>query len=189
MQRFFLSLTLAVSAIASGADAAPDALPSCPPTMQFEERKTALFDELQRTRDASTGLFLTQKLVSIWTTAPNWHAQTLLNAGIMRRQLADYGTAEAALDELIAYCPTFAEAYHQRALVYRAQGAHGAALADLDAALVHAPDHIGAMARKAQVLAALGRHADARAVRATVLQINPWMPDRLTRHQVPGTDI
>lgn len=191
MRHIILSLSLSALIPVSGAMAAPEALaqwPSCPAPQSFADEKAELLAELSQTRSRATGLFLTQKLVSLWTTAPNWHAQELLNSGIMRRQLGDTEGALEVLSTLVTYCPAFAEARHQRALIHRASGDFEAALADLDAALDLAPQHLGALARKAQVLSALDREAEAEMVRTEVLSLNPWMPDRLTRHAKPGRE-
>lgn len=187
MRHFILSLTLGVVA-ASTAFATDAPAPACPAALQFNRLKTELMIELQAARTADTGLFLTRRLVALHTTAPNWHAQELLDAGIRARMLDRPDDARAAFDALIDYCPGFAEGYHQRALLRRSDGDFAGALRDLDTALTKAPDHLGAMARKAQVLGALGRVKDAAAVRAEVLQLNPWMPPRLTDFGAPGSD-
>lgn len=180
-------LILALVFMAPAAFAAPLAIPSCPAPMEFSERKADLLHELQQTQNSATGLFLTRHLVAIYTTAPNRRAQDLLNAGIDMRRLADLDGAAVTLDALVAYCPEFAEGYHQRALVRRANGDLDGALADLDRALALAPDHLGAMARKAQVLVAMGRYRDGAALRAEVLAMNPWMPARFLQLDIPGT--
>lgn len=172
---------------AQGAIAAPPPTPSCPAPLEFAERREQLLSELQETKNSATGLFLTRHLVAIYTTAPNRRAQDMLNAGIDMRRLADLDGATAALDALIAYCPGFAEGYHQRAMVRRDFGDLTGALDDLNAALDLAPDHLGAMARKAQVLSALGQYREAETMRAAVLTLNPWMPDRFLTLDIPGT--
>lgn len=187
MRHLILSLTIGLAA-ASPALAGDAARPDCPDPLKFQRQKSELMDELQATRNRDAGLFLTRRLVAIYTTAPNWHAQQMLDHGIRARMMADLETAGDALDGLIAYCPDFAEAYHQRALLRRAEGDFDGALRDLDAALDLAPDHLGAMARKAQVLGALGRVKDAADMRARVLDLNPWMPPRLVDFGQPASD-
>ncbi len=133
--------------------------------MEFAERKADLLAELQQTRSRADGLYLTRHLVEIFATAPNREAQKLLEQGMSRRQAEDAGAAQAALDELVSYCPDFAEGYHQRALLRQEEGDLESALADLDRALEAAPDHLAAMARRVQVLSELGRGDEAEAMR------------------------
>lgn len=173
--------------LAQSATAAPQPIPTCPAPMEFTTRKAELLRELQETKNSATGLFLTRHLVAIYTTAPNRRAQDMLNAGIDMRRLADLDGAAAALDALTTYCPDFAEGFHQRALVRRAAGDLDGALSDLETALKLAPDHLGAKARKAQVLVAMGRYRDGEALRAEVLAMNPWMPERFLQLDIPGT--
>lgn len=184
MRHIIPILTFLVAA--HGALAAQPELPSCPPPMEFATRKAELMAELKETRSAADGLYLTRYLAEIFATAPNRAAQDMLSQAMTRRQQDDLAGATAALDGLIAYCPAFAEGYHQRAMIRRARGDLAGALADLDLALDRAPDHLGAMASKAQVLVELGRFADGRAQRDAVLRMNPWMPERFVDLDIPG---
>ncbi|WP_172331782.1 tetratricopeptide repeat protein [Mangrovicoccus sp. HB161399] len=175
MRHFIIPLLF--TAAANGVQAAQtEAVPSCPPPMEFAERKADLLAELQQTRSRADGLYLTRHLVEIFATAPNREAQKLLEQGIARRQAMDAEGATEALDQLIAYCPDFAEGYRQRALLQQGEGDLDGALADLDRALEAAPDHLAAMAQRVQVLVELGRDEEARDMRAAVLGLNPWMP-------------
>lgn len=186
MRHFILPLLLL--AAAPGARAAQtETLPSCPPPMEFAERKADLLAELKVTRSRADGLYLTRHLVEIFATAPNREAQKLLEQGISSRQASDAEAAAEALDQLVAYCPDFAEGYHQRALLHQGEGDLDQALADLDLALEKAPDHLAAMARRVQILAELGRGDEAEAMRAAVLGLNPWMPVQKTAPEEPGT--
>lgn len=174
---------------AQSAIAAPEFTPACPAPLEFTARKTELMTELRQTRNRATGIYLTQHLVALYTTAPNRRAQDMLNDGITLRRQLKFDAATEALDALIAYCPDFAEGYHQRAMLRRTQGDLEGALSDLDSVLDHAPDHLGAMARRAQVLAAMGRYRDGEKARNEVLQLNPWMPERFLELQIPGTPL
>lgn len=185
MRVLILPLILA----AQGAWAAQEFVPTCPAPLEFTEEKAALLDELQNTHNRAAGQFLTRHLATLFTTAPNRRAQDLLNAGTDLRRQSDLGGALSALDSLVDYCPDYAEGYFQRGLARRAAGDFGGALDDLDAALARAPDHLGAMASKAQVLIDMGRYRDGEALRASVMDLNPWMPDGLLDFEIPGTPL
>ncbi|MGB0660299.1 MAG: tetratricopeptide repeat protein [Mangrovicoccus sp.] len=175
--------------VATGAAAAPLPLPNCPPPLEFSERKSDLMEALQGTRDASAGRFLTRSLLEIWATAPNRHAQDMLDEGMSRRESKDFAGAIRAFDRLIAYCPTYAEGYNQRAFLYFMDGNVDLALRDLDAALERAPDHFGAMAGKAISLIRLGQVEQGRLLLERALVLNPWLPERFMLDDLPGEEV
>lgn len=170
--------------------ALPGRADTCPPPLVFADRKADLFETLQSTRDANAGRFLTRELRTLLATAPNRRAQDTLDAGIELRRAHDFEGAIEALDQLVAYCPDFAEGYNQRALVRFLQRDYDGALSDLDAALARAPDHPGAMAGKAITLVQLGRADEGDRVLREALTLNPWLPERDMLHAPPpGTAV
>ncbi|WP_171060850.1 tetratricopeptide repeat protein [Poseidonocella sp. HB161398] len=186
MRHFTIPLLLFLAAAPGARAAQTETGPSCPPPMEFAERKADLLAELQETRSRADGLYLTRHLVGIFATAPNREAQKLLDKGISLRQ-AHAAAAGETLDALIAYCPDFAEGYHQRALLHQEDGDLDAALADLDRALAQAPDHVAALARRVQVLSALGRAEEATEAGDRLSGLNPWMPVEMLEPETPGT--
>ncbi|MCR9088287.1 MAG: hypothetical protein NXH97_16280 [Rhodobacteraceae bacterium] len=81
---------------------------TCPPPLEYADRKAALLETLQSTRDANAGRFLTRELLSLLATAPNRKAQATLDEGIFLRRAGDLDGAGDVLDRLVAYCPEFA---------------------------------------------------------------------------------
>ena len=170
--------------------ALPGRADSCPPPLEFADRKADLFETLQATRDANAGRFLTRELMSLWATAPNRKAQRLLDQAIALRRANSLSGATDSLDRLVAYCPDFAEGYNQRALVRFLQRDYEAALEDLEAALLRVPDHPRAMAGKAITLQQLGRKDEGDRVLQDALTLNPWLPEREILHAPPpGTAV
>ncbi|MEM8957901.1 MAG: tetratricopeptide repeat protein [Pseudomonadota bacterium] len=170
--------------------ALPGQADTCPPPLEYADRKATLLEMLQSTRDANAGRFLSRELLSLLATAPNRKAQAALDDGMALRRGGDLDEARAVFDELVAYCPDYAEGYNQRAFVWFLQGDYDAALRDLDAALVHAPDHAGAMAGKAITLLELDRTEEAHSVLRDALTLNPWLPERDMLHAPPpGTAV
>ncbi|MCV6595961.1 MAG: tetratricopeptide repeat protein [Mangrovicoccus sp.] len=118
--------------------------------------------------------------------APNRRAQAMLDSGMGKRVAGDLPGAIARFDNLIAYCPDFAEGYHQRAIARYLQHDYDAALEDIHAALQRAPDHASALAGKGRVLMAMGDYAAARAALRSALTLNPWLPERGLLQSPPG---
>ena len=110
--------------------------------------------------------------------APDPHAQTLLDRGARRIQYLDLTAAIASLDELVAYCPGYAEGWNQRAFAHFLSGSYDAALEDLDAALEIEPRHFGALSGKVLTLLKQGRQALAIGVLREALKVHPWMQER-----------
>lgn len=173
MRHFIVSIVF----ICHGAFAFAQTPSRCPASLEFADRQTALMTELAETHNRGTGLFLTRSLISIQTLAPNTTAQDLLDTGVNLRLGNETARARDTLDELIGYCPEFAEGYHQRALLRHVSGDLDGALDDLNTALSMSPTHLPAMATKAQVLGALGQEQAASAQREQVLEISPWMAE------------
>lgn len=190
--RLFLLLNLTVSITCAtesrALTAAPTAPSSCPPPLEFADRKAELMEGLRTTRDADAGRFLGEGLTALWQTAPDRRAQALLDAGIrMRGENDDHG-AIAAFDALIAYCPAYAEGWHQRALARQATGDTDGALSDLQMTLDEAPDHIGALAAEWRLLTGLGRIEAAAPLAVKLRQLAPWLPPLDAQSRRPGRD-
>lgn len=121
---------------------------------------------------------LSNGLWELWAKAPDDHAQELLDQGMGARAVANYERALEFLDELVEYCPGYAEGYNQRAFVNFLSGDFEMALADLDLALERRPTHVAALAGKAMTLIGLGRDQDAQSVLREALALNPWLSER-----------
>ena len=168
--------------------AAP-ALADCPPAPDIAADEDRLFDRVQAAPDARTAQEISTGLWELWTTAPDARAQSLLDEGMLARQSYDYDRAAAALDDLVAYCPDYAEGWNQRAFVRFLRSDHGAAIEDLDRALALNPRHVGALSGKGLALMALGRRQAAEGVIREAVRLNPWLPERRMLPEPKGQDI
>lgn len=111
-----------------------------------------------------------------------------------RRESWDLVGALQELDQLVAYCPDYAEGYNQRAFVNFLRQDFGAALIDLDKALDLSPNHIAAMSGRALTLLGLKRLDEARTALTEALALNPWLSERVLLSpggalEPPGEDI
>jgi tetratricopeptide (TPR) repeat protein len=125
----------------------------------------------------------------IWATAPDAHAQDLLNSGMARREMFDFETAESVFTALIDYCPDYAEGWNQRAFVRFLRQDFEAALPDLEEALRLNPTHVAALSGKALTLLNLGRDAEGQMILRRALDLNPWIPERAYLRAPPRDDI
>lgn len=169
--------------------ALPAAGETCPPPLEFEDRKADLLTTLQDTRNEDAGRFLTRELLALWATAPDRVSQRLLDLGMELREAEDYIGAFAALSDLIAYCPEYAEGYNQRAFVRYLSRDYAGAIEDLDAALEREPQHAAAMAGRAMSLMQLGRVDESRRQLKEALSLNPWLPERRLLSDPPGETV
>lgn len=149
------------------------------PIVPFESaREAELISKLQAAPDARAARGFNLELWALWTDAPDAHAQDLLDQAMARIRMGDLETAIQGLDVLVAYCPTFAEGYNQRAFAHYLKQDFGTAIMDLDAALELSPRHIGALSGKALTLIGLGRDGEALSALRKALALNPWLSER-----------
>ena len=169
--------------------AAAPAVADCPEAPDIAADEDRLFDRVQAAPDAATAQDLTSRLWELWTLAPDARAQALLDEGMERREAYDFDAADAALDELTAYCPDYAEGWNQSAFVAFLRLDYGGAIEDLDRALALNPRHVGALSGKALSLMALGRRQAAEGVLREAVRLHPWLPERRMLPEPPGEDI
>jgi tetratricopeptide (TPR) repeat protein len=158
----------------------------CPPAPDIAARTAPLMAAVRVAPDPVTARALTGELFKLWALAPDARAQELLDNGMERRAAYDFTRARAFLDELVAYCPAYAEGWNQRAFVYFLTADYALALEDLEVALDLAPDHIAAKAGLALTLMNLGRMEAGQAVLREALALNPWLPERGMLLPEPG---
>lgn len=150
----------------------------CP---EFHERTSdllALFAEVRDASNPATAQPITNRMWEIWATAPDETAQEILDRGLRRRASRDFLGATEDFDALIAYCPTYAEGYNQRAFVRFILQDFDGALTDLERAIELSPNHLAAQAGRALTLLGLGREEEGQAALRTALEIHPWLPER-----------
>lgn len=178
--RMLLAILLALPVSARGA---------CPPPPDIAVEQAEMLAELQAAPSEMAARAPTAALWELWFTAPDQTAQTLLDTGVRARREANYSRATAAFDELVRYCPDYAEGYNQRAFVAFLTGDLGRALEDIDRTLARQPNHLGAMSGKVLTLMRLGRIRAAQGVLREALELNPWLPERRLLQSLPGDDI
>lgn len=171
--RLFAAVLAAGSALA-----APVSALSCPAEVIDEEARAAAYAALREAPDASTARQFSDRLWAEWTRAPDARAQELLDFGMLRLRVSDYQAAETAFDELVDYCPDYAEGYNQRAFAHYLREDFEPALADLDLALERNPRHVGALSGRALTLMGLGRDAEALRQLEAALEVHPWLNER-----------
>lgn len=168
---------------------AAQAQDDCPAVPDHTAERAAIMEVLRNARDVTEAQFMANQLWQIWTAAPDARAQALLDEGMERRIGADYAGSRAVLDELVAYCPDYAEGFNQRAFAAFLARDFDAALTDLDVALGIMPDHVAALSGKALTLMGMGRDAEAQVVLRAALALNPWLGERSLLVEPPGEDI
>ena len=156
------------------------------PTQDFSEQLGLLHDKLVVAETPAQAQALSSELWMIWLDAPDEQAQRLLDLGMRKRAGFDYLGARDTLDELVEYCPEYAEGYNQRAFASFLRRDYLAALFDLDKALELNPRHLGALSGKGLTLMGMGRDDEAQEVLREALKLNPWLPER---ELIIGTDI
>lgn len=175
-----------VHAIAFGlAFAAPVSAGTCPAVPDRSGALTRLIEAVREAPDEASARLISNDMWAVWTTAPDAHAQELLDEGMMRRAAFDFAGAVAAFDALVVYCPDFAEGYNQRAFVNFIRHDYSAAVPDLDRAVELSPRHLGALTGQALTLAALGRDGEAALALRKALKLNPWLAER---HLLPALE-
>lgn len=177
MHRFILTLGLL---------AASPAFAVCPDADDISVPSAKLLLELRDAKNELAAQSINSQLWQLWLKAPDAEAQALLDEGTMRIRISDFKGAEAALDQLVAYCPDYAEGYNQRAFAAFLQSDFDSALQDLDLALERSPTHLGALSGKALTLMGLGRDEIAQDVLREALALNPWLPERRFLVERPG---
>ncbi|WP_419737709.1 tetratricopeptide repeat protein [Ruegeria sp.] len=174
--------------------ATPALAQSCPSAPDHSEGVGALIAQIQQAESQSEARGISNKMWELWTDAPDLRAQTLLDRGMARREASDLLGALQELDELVLYCPDYAEGYNQRAFVNFLRQDFPSALVDLDRALELSPNHIAAMSGRALTLLGLRRLDEARSALTAALELNPWLSERALLEpggalEPPGEDI
>ena len=150
----------------------------CPSAPDHSTPLEALLSEVQEADSEAQAREIANRMWEFWADAPDERAQEILNRGMTRRSSFDFLGALEDFDQLIDYCPEYAEGYNQRAFVHYLRRDFAAALRDLDQALELSPRHVAAMSGRALSLYGLSRMEEAREALAAALALNPWLPER-----------
>ena len=169
MKRFFLLLMFV------GGQAAGN---TCPATPDHSVAMARLIEMIREAPSAPAAREITAHMWALWSHAPDEVAQSILDVGLERRRAHDFAGALGEFDQLVSYCPDYAEGWNQRAFVNFLRQDYATALPDLDRALELNPTHLGALSGRALTLMALGREDEAQADLRVAVGLNPWLPER-----------
>lgn len=158
--------------------AGPAVAQTCPTPPDHSEALSALIEDARDAPDQAAGQALSRQMWALWAEAPDDYAQNLLDSAMARREMFDFDGAMKAAEELIAYCPEYAEGYNQRAFVNFLRQDYAAALPDLEKTLTLNDRHVAALTGKALTLMALERKGEAALVLRQALSFNPWLGER-----------
>lgn len=161
----------------------------CPPAPDHAVKEAEIILELQALSGPVGARELGDALWELWTDAPDARAQDLLDEGMRQRAGFDLLGARETLDQLVDYCPDYAEGYNQRAFANFLRADYAVALVDLDIALAINPVHTGALTGKALTLIRLGRDEEAQVVLQEAVAINPWLNERVLLDAPEGDEI
>lgn len=165
------------------------AVAACPPSPDIAGLQDRLLAQVQVAPDEGSARRISDQLWQLWGKAPDQHAQDMLDRGLAAHSALDFDSAIKAFDELIVYCPDYAEGYNQRAFVNFIRQDYEAALVDLDRAIERSPKHVAAISGKALTLMGLGRVDEAQDVLRIALSMNPWIPERRYLVETPGQEL
>ena len=161
----------------------------CPDAPDHTDRLAEIIVELNAAPDALSAAPFSQELWALWTDAPDYKAQELLDRGMRQREGYDFLGARDTLDQLVEYCPDYAEGYNQRAFASFLRRDFTAALFDLERAIEIMPNHVAAVSGKGLTLLGLGRNDEAQEALKAAIALNPWLSEGSLITEPPGKDI
>ena len=162
---------------------------SCPKGVDQSQVEDGLLSLLKRSPSESAARDLTGKLWDVWLTAPDAKSQKMLDVGLAFHAQGQFDAALGAYNDLVEYCPDYAEGYNQRAFVYYLTGRWALALADLERAIELSPRHLGALSGRGLTLMQLDRQDEAQKAFRKSLELNPWMPERALIKKPEGIEL
>jgi tetratricopeptide (TPR) repeat protein len=146
------------------------------------ERETAaldtLFAELKSAPDEEAARVITNQIWVYWTTPADPVLAARMRDVLMLRQQADFPAVIAALDDIVAEYPGYAEGWNQRATIYYLLSNYEQSLADIEKVLEFEPRHFGALVGRAVIHENQGEHALALRDMAAALAIHPFLAER-----------
>ena len=162
---------------------------SCPAPKDITDKQKALLEAAQSADNAGDGRRIGNALWRLWATAPNEQAQQILDDGMRARSSYNFVAALDIFNQLVTYCPDYAEGYNQRAFVHFLRERFEPALEDLNKALERNPHHVAALTGKALTLMGLNRHNEAQQVLREAVALNPWVPERGLLKKPEGVEL
>ncbi|UJW83888.1 tetratricopeptide repeat protein [Devosia sp. SL43] len=138
----------------------------------------ALFAKLKSAPDETAARAITDQIWLYWTTPADPDLATRMRDVLMLRQQADFPAVIAALDDIVADYPTYAEAWNQRATIYYLLSNYDQSMADIEKVLEFEPRHFGALVGRAVMYKNQGKEALALRDMAAALAIHPFLAER-----------
>lgn len=150
----------------------------CPDPPDVRREMLNLVAKANAAKTFTDGRRISGQMWLVWLRAPDQHAQVVLDAGMSRRDVADFAGALLEFDKLIEYCPSYAEGWNQRAYIHFLQNDYEKALVDLDVAIKLQPLHVAAQSGRALTLMNMTRLDEARTQLLAAVDNNPWLSER-----------
>lgn len=162
---------------------------TCPPHVIDDAEKANLLNLIKNAPSQALGQDYARQMWSFWADAPDDKAQEMLDLGMQRIRYSDLAGAVTILDDLVAYCPDYAEGYNQRAFANYLRQNFEDALQDLNRAIELSPDHFAALSGRALTLIGMGRTELAQVSLRKAVRLNPWMSERALLAKPLDTDL
>lgn len=154
-------------------------LAACPVAPDTSEMENAMLAELAAAETYSSAQKAVGAVWKHWQTAPDTHAQELLDEGLSRIRQSDLENAKAILTELAAYCPHYAEGYNQLAFAHFLANDLDASEKNLKKALELEPRHFGALSGLGLIAHSRGNLPVAKIWIAKAVKLHPYLNERV----------
>ncbi|MCB1335898.1 MAG: tetratricopeptide repeat protein [Maritimibacter sp.] len=151
---------------------------TCPPPADISAALDVLIADAQAAESYMAGRDAFRDMFALWAAAPDGWSGELMDVIQERIAAADYPGAMKGLDALVVYCPSWAEAWNQRAYVRFLQEDYPAALEDIDRALELVPRHVAALSGKGVTLMRMGEAEEGDRILREAVALHPWLPER-----------
>lgn len=153
------------------------------------ERLEKLYARLNAASDEAEAKGIVAQIDRIFERSGSDTADLLVARARTAAEAKEFDTALDLLDFVITLQPSWAEAYHRRAMVHYLRRDEEAAMRDLRAVLVREPRHVSALSGLAAILKSLGREKDSYLVTRRLLELYPANSDAKTSFDRMKTEI
>jgi len=182
MQRWTLGLAMAL--LIAGQAAA-----ECTHGPDYEGERAKLLQALKDAPTEQAGREAENDMWLFWAEAPDDRAQMMIDAAFRHRQMRDLEGAQTILEELVRYCPAYAEGWNQLATIQFYRGRYDASLETIREVLSREPAHFGALMGRTVILIRQGRVRLAQNSLASAVAVHPWVRGRDILPEPPNEDL